>query len=126
MNIDAATQADLRELRPLVANHIDAAITAAFKQILQFPPVQQIYRNISLEDAKQSQRQHWLDDVFAGSFTDAQLDRAIEMVERRQRAGLSVRWYFAFWTVIIVQLSDAVTRAYRRRPDQMTRMLASM
>jgi methyl-accepting chemotaxis protein len=121
MNIDAATLADLRELR-----HIDASLAAAFKQILQFPWVQQIYGNISLDDAKRSQRQHWLEDVFAGSFTDVQLERTVEMVERRQRAGLSVRWYFAFWTVIITQLSDAVARAYHRRPDQVTRMLAAM
>lgn len=126
MNIDVATRADLSELRPLVAKHIDAAVAAAFDQILQFPAVQRIYRDISLDDAKRAQRQHWLDDVFAGSFTDVQLNRAVQMVERRQRAGLSVRWYFAFWTVIFVHLSEAVAKTYRKRPDQMTRMLASL
>ena len=40
MNIDAATRACLRELRPLIAEHIDAAINNAYDQILRFPEVQ--------------------------------------------------------------------------------------
>ena len=42
MNIDEATRADLRELRPLVVEHIDAAIAAAYTQILQFPEVKRV------------------------------------------------------------------------------------
>ena len=52
MNIDAGALEILRELRPLVAEHIDAAIATAFGQILRFPEVQQVYAGINLEEAK--------------------------------------------------------------------------
>jgi hypothetical protein len=55
MSIDEATRSDLRELRPLVAEHIDAAIAAAFDQFLQFPEVKRVYGNISLDEAKRVQ-----------------------------------------------------------------------
>ncbi len=79
-----------------------------------------------MDDAKRAQHHHWLDNVFAGTFTEAQLASAVDVVERRQRAGLSVRWYFAFWTVIFTRLLDAIARAYRKRPDRLPRLFASM
>jgi|HubBroStandDraft_2_1064218.scaffolds.fasta_scaffold957503_1 hypothetical protein len=41
MNIDEATRADLRELRLQVAEQIDSAVDAAYREILQFPEVKQ-------------------------------------------------------------------------------------
>ena len=116
MNIDAATRASLRELQPLIAEHIDAAINNAYDQILRFPEVKRIYGSISLDEAKRSQRQHWLDDIFAATFTETQLAHSVTMVEARQRSGLAMRWYFVFWAVILVHLLEAITRASRRRP----------
>ena len=126
MNIDEATRARLRELRPLVAEQIDAAIDAAYQQILKSPEVQRIYRNVSLEEGKRSQRQHWLDDIFAGTFSEAQLAHSIAMVQARHRSGLAMRWYFTFWTVILARLLEATTRAYRRHPEKLPDMLAAM
>ena len=126
MNIDESTRACLRELRPLVAEHIDDAIEAAFNQILQFPAVKQAYGDIRMDEAKRAQRRHWLDDVFAGAFTETELAHAIEMAEARQRSGLSVRWYFVFWTVIFVRLLEATFRTYRKRPDHLRTLLTAM
>ena len=105
MNIDAATRASLRELQPLIAEHIDAAINSAFDQVLRFPEVKRIYGSISLDEAKRSQRQHWLDDIFAATFTETQLAHSVTMVEARQRSGLPMRWYFVFWAVILGPLA---------------------
>ena len=125
MNIDTATRACLRELRPLIAEHIDAAINSAYDQILRFPEVKRIYGSISLDEAKRSQRQHWLDDIFAATFTEAQLAHSVAMVEARQRSGLAMRWYFVFWAVILVHLLEAITRASRRRPERLQAQLAA-
>jgi len=126
MDIDETTRVCLRELRPLVAEHIDAAVEAAFEQILRFPAVQQVYGNISMDAAKRAQRQHWLDDIFSANFTETELAHAIHMVETRQRAGLSVRWYFVFWSAILTRLLEVICQAYRKRPDRLRAMLIAM
>ena len=125
MNIDAATRASLRELQPLIAEHIDAAIDSAYQQILRFPEVKRIYSSISLDEAKRAQRQHWLDDIFAATFTEAQLAHSVAMVEARQRSGLPMRWYFVFWAVILVRLLEAIAQAYRRRPERLQAQLVA-
>ena len=125
MNIDAATRASLRDLRPLIAEHIDAAIDSAYQQILRFPEVKRIYSGISLDEAKRAQRQHWLDDIFAATFTEAQLAHSVAMVEARQRSGLPMRWYFVFWAVILVRLLEAIAQASRRRPERLQAQLVA-
>ena len=126
MNIDEATCSDLRQLRPLVLEHIDAAIAAAYDQILRFPEVKRVYGNVSLDEAKRAQRQHWLDDIFAGTFTEAQLNHSIAMTEARQRSGLALRWYFVFWTIIYNRLVEAVIGTHRKRPERLAKLLSSM
>ena len=125
MNIDAATRASLRDLQPLIAEHIDAAIDNAYEQILRFPEVKRIYGGISLDEAKRAQRQHWLDDIFAATFTEAQLAHSVAMVEARQRSGLPMRWYFVFWAVILVRLLEAIAQASRRRPERLQAQLVA-
>jgi methyl-accepting chemotaxis protein len=126
MGIDEATRAILRELRPTVTEHIDAAIDAAFARILSFPEVSTIYRSVDMAAAKRSQRQHWLDDVFSGSFTEQQFAHAVEMGTQRQRTGLDLRWYFVFWMIIFGKLVEAIIPAYRRKPERLPSILAAL
>jgi methyl-accepting chemotaxis protein len=126
MNIDADALEILRELRPLVVEHIDAAIAAAFAQIMRFPEVQKAYAAIDIGDAKRAQRQHWLDDVFATTFTEAQLAHTIAIGEGRQRGGLALRWFFVFWSIVLASLIEAITAAYRKRPDRLPKVIATL
>jgi methyl-accepting chemotaxis protein len=94
--------------------------------MMRFPDAQKAYAGIDMEEAKRAQRQHWLDDVFAATFTDAQLAHTIAMGERRQRSGLALRWYFVFWGVVLAKLTEAITPAYRKRPDRLPKILATL
>lgn len=125
MDTDETTAAALRDLRPLVAEHISAAIDAAYTRLLQDPEAQQIYRGISLVDAKRLQREHWLETIFSGRFTDAELKRSIDLIERRQRSGLAIRWYFVFWSVVFVRLQAAIVHPYRRRTNRLHQLLVA-
>ena len=126
MNLDTEALEILRELRPLVVEHIDAAIASAYAQILRFPEVQKVYAGIDIQEAKRAQRQHWLEDVFATTFTEAQLAHTIAIGEGRQRGGLALRWFFVFWSVVLASLVEAITPAYRKRPDRLTKVVASL
>src|SRR5262249_20106439 len=108
MHIDDETRAILRELRPKLDDSIDRAVEARFARILSFPEVMQVYASIDLDMAKRSQRQHWLDDVLSGEFSEQQFAHTIEMGKQRQRSGLDLRWYFTFWMVMFTSLVEAI------------------
>jgi hypothetical protein len=126
MHIDEETRAILRELRSKVAGCIDGAIDAAFAGILSFSEVQQVYASIDLDAAKRSQRQHWLEDVFSGEFSEQQFAHAVEMGRQRQRSGLDLRWYFTFWMVIFTKLVEAIVPLYRHQPKRLPTILSAL
>ena len=125
MNIDAATRACLRELAAADRRTHRCRDRQRIRPDLRFPEVQRIYGGISLDEAKRAQRQHWLDDIFAATFTEAQLANSVAMVEGRQRSGLAMRWYFVFWAVIFVRLLAAIAQASHRRPERLQAQLAA-
>lgn len=126
MQIDEATCGLLRELRPRVAECIDQALDAAFTRILVSPEVRRVYQSIDMEAAKRSQRQHWLDDIFSGNFSEQQFTHSIEVVAQRQKSGLALRWYFVFWMVVFAKLAEAVAQAYRRKPERLALVFTAM
>jgi len=126
MKLDGETIATLRELHPLIEPHIDAVIDQAYAHILTFPEVRQIYRNIDLPRAKQAQRQHWVEEILAADFSDATLAHSIEMGSQRQRAGLPLKWYFAFWNVVLDRMNAIVIETLRRRPDRLAKALMAL
>jgi hypothetical protein len=126
MGIDEETRSILRELRPTVAQSIDEAIGAAYSGILSFPEVSRVYQSIDLAAAKRAQKQHWLDDVFSGEFSEAQLVHSVEMGTQRQRAGLELRWYFAFWMNIFCHLMERIAPDYRKKPERLPKVLAAL
>jgi hypothetical protein len=126
MKIDAEAIGILRELRPLVEQHIDDVVTAAYAHFMSFPELQKVYGEIGLDAAKRAQRQHWLEDVFPATFTDAKVANTIRLATERYRSGPRLQWYFVFWGMMFDGLSRAVVAAHRRRPDRLERMLPAL
>jgi methyl-accepting chemotaxis protein len=126
MGIDEETRTILRELRPVVVEHIDVAVDAAFAWMMRFPKVKQAYASIDMTEAKRNQKQHWMDDVFAATFTDAQFAHSVKIGEMRQRLGLELRWFFVFWMTVFGSLVEAITRNYRKQPDRLPKLLSAL
>jgi methyl-accepting chemotaxis protein len=125
MAIDAATQAALREVRPIVAQHIEAAVSTAFAAIMRYDEVRTAYRGVNLDDAKRSQVDHWL-DVFSATFSEEEFAKALEMGKRRQAMGLDLRWYFVFFSTILSHLVGKVAPVYRKKPERQAEVLSAM
>ncbi|MDR3439636.1 globin-coupled sensor protein [Telmatospirillum sp.] len=126
MGIDDSTRAILREIRPLLVQHMDAAIDAAFAQILRFPEVQKIYASVNVDEAKRLQKAHWLDGVMPANFTEAELASGAEIARKRQQSGLALRWYFVFFSTILNRLVAAITPVYRKNPEKQSQIASAL
>lgn len=126
MGIDNEASTMLRELRPLVAQHIDGILDKAFEWILRFPEVQKVYATIDLKQAKAGQKEHWLNDIFAGEFSEAQFQHSIKICEARQKTGLSLRWYFVFWSMVSSKISEVIAKNFYKKPDHLSKLLFTL
>jgi methyl-accepting chemotaxis protein len=126
MGIDETTRSLLREIRPLVARHIDGALDEAFARMLRFPEVKQAYAKTDLSEAKRLQKQHWLDGIMTAEFLEKDLEAGAEIGRARQRAGLGLRWYFVFFTTVLTGLLTAIAPEYRKQPEKQARIIGAL
>jgi len=124
LGIDDGARTVLKEIKPLVAQHIDSALDAAFSQILRFPEVQKVYASIKLDDAKRLQKLHWLEGILPATFNEQQLVEAVEIARKRQSMGLDLRWYFVFFTTVLTTLTEAIIFAYRKNPARQAQAIS--
>ncbi len=126
LQIDDATRAVLRQIKPIVAQNIDAVVEAAFRQMLRYPEAAKAYAAMNIEDAKRSQRHHWLDDMFPATFSDEQLVHGIDIFQKRQRQGLNFRWFFVFYATLLDNMIVAVAPAFRRKPESLAQAIRAL
>ncbi len=119
MNIDDRMRATLRELAPLLTPRIDAVIEGAFRSILRYPDVAKVYEGVPIQDMIAGQRKQWLEELFPATFTEAQLHGTIGLFERRQKMGLSLRWFFVFYSNLLRGFIATLGPIYRKKPERM-------
>jgi methyl-accepting chemotaxis protein len=126
LRIDDATRGLLRELQPIVARQIDAVVEGAFGQMLRYPDAAKAYASMNIEDAKRSQRRHWLEDMFPATFGEEQLKRGVEIFRSRQKQGLDFRWFFAFYSALLDGMIQAIIPVYRRKPETLAKAVQAV
>jgi methyl-accepting chemotaxis protein len=117
IGLDEPTRASLREARPLIEKHIDAAIDAAFARILRYPEAAKAYQDVDINEAKRLQRHHWLQDMLAVNFGDEQMANATTLYRKRHGQGLNFRWYFVFYTTLLCRLLELIAPSFRKPAD---------
>ncbi|MEO0035096.1 MAG: hypothetical protein RLZZ501_1119 [Pseudomonadota bacterium] len=126
LGIDDRTRAVLRECKPIVAAILDDTLEESYRKILAFPEAARAYEGLKIEEACRAQRAHWLDDVFAATYSEEQIRNGIDICIKRQRQGLALRWYFCFYANILRRMILAVTPHYKRKPDRMQEVVDAL
>ena len=126
MNIDDFTRQILRAIKPVVAQHIDHAIEAGYRNLLSFPEAAEAYSGMKMEDAKRAQREHWLNDMLPAAFTDEQLLNGVAIFQKRERQGLNLRWFYVFYNTYLTTLIEKIAPDYRKKPEYFTQVVVAL
>ena len=126
MRIDEQTRAVLRDLKTIITPHLDDAIETAYKHLMSYPDAARAYQGLTLQDMVASQRRHWLEDLMPATFSDAQIQGAVDLFQRRQKSGLNLRWYFVFYSAMLRHLMAKIAPSYRKRPEQLIAVTDAM
>jgi len=126
MGINDQARALLRDVVPLATQHLDSVIEDAYRLIMQYPEAARAYQGVSVEDIKKAQRAHWLNDLLPATFTEEQIQSAVALFQKRQKMGLSLRWYFSFYTCMLRGLIDRVAPAYRKQPEKLVKTVDAL
>ena len=110
MQLDPASCAALRGIKPLIEREAPQALDGLYEQIRHQPKMRAMFRDEShMQSAKGRQRTHW--GVIANAdFGDQYLKNVNTVGETHARIGLEPRWYIGGYAVVLDHLMQALVK----------------
>ncbi|WP_029011154.1 globin-coupled sensor protein [Azospirillum halopraeferens] len=127
LRIDDETRSLLREFQPHLAAAIDPLLEDFYGYLRSVPETAALMSNPAIiAQARSAQKQHWLRNVFTGTFDDAYMAQVLRIGQSHQRIGLEPRWYTGAYCFMLNRLIDIAARVYRRKPERLAQVLQAI
>ncbi len=114
LKIDAAAQAALAALRPLLIPQIPAILDRFYAHLRQWPELAVLFKDGGMQRAQTAQAAHWA-RLFEGRFDQAYADSSRRIGEIHAQIGLSPRWYIGGYGLILGEMLQVAARAQVKR-----------
>ena len=109
----------LRQIQKLIAPTIDVLMEEFYDRLLQQPKVQTIFRNTDMiQRAKQAQKSHWMDWVFAGSLNQEYLERCRRIGEVHLNHQVSPDYYLYGYEFLQRQIRRLLLISLESSPER--------
>ncbi|MGE5548857.1 MAG: protoglobin domain-containing protein [Solirubrobacterales bacterium] len=127
LQIDDQTCRTLREFRDVLAPKLDGILEAFYRTLQATPETARIFASPErVRHARDMQKRHWLDSVFAGNFDDRYFANVTEVGKVHQRVGLEPRWYTAGYCFVLNLVNQVAIEAYRKKPERLAQVMAAV
>ena len=108
INMDEATRACLRELRPLIAKVLPGILDAFYGTVRKYEQTARLFKNEAhIAHAKEMQIRHW-DLIASGTFDSTYFESATKIGKAHNRIGLEPRWYIGGYSYLVSELLKAI------------------
>ncbi len=109
--IDGDTLDALAAFSALLPPHMDGIMEAVYARIAVNPQAAALFPSAdSMARARERQKRHWLEHVFAGRFDEAYLAATRAIGETHYRLGVDMLYYVGAYSVVLGELTALVPR----------------
>lgn len=126
LGIDSNCLNRLEEVGKHIPAEIDSILSDFYEKMLQSPDVARLFNGNSVHHAKSAQRQHWLQNVFAGRFDEDYMQRVTRIGRAHERVGLEPRWYMGGYCYVLNRLVDLLASKNRFSPARMAELIKAV
>ncbi|MEW5726580.1 MAG: globin-coupled sensor protein, partial [Pseudomonadota bacterium] len=117
----------LRDFRNVLAPRIDSVLETFYRHVQANAATAAKFGSPDrISHAREMQKRHWMDSVFAGQFDDRYFATVTEIGKVHQRVGLEPRWYTAGYCYVLNLVTQIAIEAYRKKPEQLAKVLAAI
>lgn len=120
-------QIKLREFGTAFAPQIDTVLDEFYAVFGSRPELQEIFKSPEHQTrARNAQRVHWLDWVFAGRFDDSYFQRAKQIGAVHQHMGVALSWYLAGYRYLLTRANQCALEVYRDDPRRLADAMSAI
>ena len=104
IEMDESDIVELQQARQYIEPEIDNMLDRFYEHILTYPEFESLFEDDeSIQRARNSQRQHWLDELFGGHFKSSYFNKAVKFGRTHARVGLALSWYVGSYSKMLNQ-----------------------
>lgn len=104
IELDENDIVELQQARRYIEPEIDNMLERFYEHILAYPEFKALFDDDeSIQRARNSQKQHWLDELFGGRFKSSYFNKADKIGRTHARVGLAPSWYVGSYSKMLNQ-----------------------
>lgn len=112
IEIDESDIVELQQAREYIEPEIDNMLDRFYEHILAYPEFKALFDDDeSIRRARESQKQHWLNELFGGHFKSSYFNKADRIGRTHARVGLAPSWYVGSYSKMLNQFIDSICKA---------------
>ncbi len=125
--LDSQTVSLLQEFRKVLEPRLDAILDVFYGHFTRQDATRALLASPdALRRARQGQKKHWLENVFAGRF-GSEFATTVQAIARAHLGlGVEPGWYMAGYCLVLNELTALVVQTWGKKPDQVQRMLQAV
>ena len=109
IEIDESDIVELQQARQYIEPEIDNMLERFYEHILAYPEFKALFEDeASIRRARESQKQHWLDELFGGRFKSSYFNKADKIGRTHARVGLAPSWYVGSYSKMLNQFISRI------------------
>jgi len=109
IEIDESDIVELQQARQYIAPQIDSMLDRFYEHILSYPEFKALFEDgESIQRARDSQKQHWMDELFGGHFKSSYFNKADKIGRTHARVGLAPSWYVGSYSKMLSQFIQRI------------------
>ena len=111
IEMDERDIVELQQARQYLEPEIDNMLDRFYEHILAYPEFRALFEDDeSIRRARESQKQHWLDELFGGHFKSTYFNKADKIGRTHARVGLAPSWYVGSYSKMLNQFIDCICK----------------
>lgn len=109
IEMDESDIVELQQARQYIEPEIDNMLERFYEHILAYPEFKALFEDeASIRRARDSQKQHWLDELFGGRFKSSYFNKADKIGRTHARVGLAPSWYVGSYSKMLNQFISRI------------------
>lgn len=103
---------ELGNVKQILEPELDRMLDEFYSHVTDEPRCKRVFADDkSMERARASQKQHWLQTLFGGRFTASYFDKVDRIGRTHARVGLTTNWYIGGYCKMLIQFIQQVSAA---------------
>jgi methyl-accepting chemotaxis protein len=116
----------LKELRPIMEQHVDQIVETFYAHLLSFADTQKFFADAAMIARVKATQREYLLDLCKGNLDEAYYERRLQIGIVHERIGVPPKWYIGSYSNFMRLIFPVIAKKFRMRPRKLVACILAL